>query len=199
MSPSRTIVALGSTAVLAAPAASAAADAPAPPLRLVGQEALAPTLPGQRTVVLEMRQHGRHQRLVRRYVHELHRADRRPVHHPDRRSDAQLHRAIHAARQARRARRARERARVQPVAAVAAASAGPTGALAAIAQCESGGDPHAVGGGGTYRGLYQFSAATWQAVGGSGDPVAASVGEQTRRAELLYAQAGPAQWPVCGR
>jgi hypothetical protein len=79
------------------------------------------------------------------------------------------------------------------------ASTGVSPALAAIAACESGGNPRAIGGGGAYRGKYQFSFATWAAVGGSGDPAAASVAEQDHRAALLYAQAGPGQWPVCGR
>jgi hypothetical protein len=70
--------------------------------------------------------------------------------------------------------------------------------LQAIAQCESGGDPHAIGGGGTYRGKYQFSYATWAAVGGSGDPAAAPEAEQDKRAAMLYERSGPGQWPVCG-
>lgn len=70
--------------------------------------------------------------------------------------------------------------------------------LEAIAACESGGDPSAIGGGGAYRGKYQFSPATWAAVGGSGDPAAAPEAEQDRRAALLYAQSGASQWPVCG-
>jgi len=70
--------------------------------------------------------------------------------------------------------------------------------LEAIAQCESGGDPTAIGGGGLYRGKYQFSVATWQAVGGSGDPAAAPEAEQDKRAAILYEQSGPGQWPVCG-
>jgi hypothetical protein len=70
--------------------------------------------------------------------------------------------------------------------------------LAAIAACESGGNPQAIGGGGQYRGLFQFDLATWQSVGGQGDPAAASVAEQVKRAEILYAQAGAGQWPVCG-
>jgi hypothetical protein len=69
--------------------------------------------------------------------------------------------------------------------------------LQAIAQCESGGDPTAIGGGGLYRGKYQFSVATWQAVGGSGDPAAAPEAEQDRRAIILYNTSGPGQWPVC--
>jgi hypothetical protein len=71
-------------------------------------------------------------------------------------------------------------------------------ALQAIAQCESGGDPHAIGGGGLYRGKYQFSVDTWASVGGSGDPAAAPEAEQDRRAALLYERSGPGQWPVCG-
>jgi hypothetical protein len=70
--------------------------------------------------------------------------------------------------------------------------------LQAIAECESGGDPTAIGGGGLYRGKYQFSVATWQAVGGSGDPAAAPEAEQDRRAIILYERSGPGQWPVCG-
>ncbi len=71
--------------------------------------------------------------------------------------------------------------------------------LQAIAQCESGGDPTAIGGGGLYRGKYQFSVATWQAVGGRGDPAAAPEAEQDRRAIILYNPSGPGQWPVCSQ
>jgi hypothetical protein len=70
--------------------------------------------------------------------------------------------------------------------------------LEAIAACESGGDPTAIGGGGLYRGKYQFSYATWQSVGGSGDPAAAPEAEQDRRAAALLARDGAGQWPVCG-
>ena len=70
--------------------------------------------------------------------------------------------------------------------------------LEAIAECESHGDPTAIGGGGLYRGKYQFSYSTWQSVGGSGDPAAAPEAEQDRRAALLLARSGAGQWPVCG-
>lgn len=70
--------------------------------------------------------------------------------------------------------------------------------LEAIASCESGGDPTAVSSDGTYRGLYQFDYGTWESMGGSGDPAAASVGEQNYRAALLYASSGSSPWPVCG-
>jgi hypothetical protein len=70
--------------------------------------------------------------------------------------------------------------------------------LEAIAACESGGDPSAIGGGGLYRGKYQFDARTWASVGGTGDPAAAPEAEQDRRAAMLYAQSGATPWPVCG-
>lgn len=69
---------------------------------------------------------------------------------------------------------------------------------AALANCESGGDPHAVDPSGTYYGLYQFSVSTWDSLGGSGLPSNASASEQTTRAELLYERSGAGQWPVCG-
>src|SRR5437660_12645208 len=53
-------------------------------------------------------------------------------------------------------------------------------------------------GGTRYRGYYQFSAASWAAAGGTGDPAAASLEEQTARAQYLAAHSDPAhQWPVC--
>ena len=69
----------------------------------------------------------------------------------------------------------------------------------ALAQCESGNNPRAIGGGGAYRGLYQFTYGTWWGVGGSGDPINASREEQTYRAKLLYLRRGRAPWPHCGR
>jgi Transglycosylase-like domain len=70
--------------------------------------------------------------------------------------------------------------------------------LRSIAGCESHGDPRAVGGGGTYRGMHQFSVGTWRIVGGAGDPAAASRHEQTWRAWLLLSRHGAGHWPVCG-
>ncbi|MFS2295511.1 MAG: transglycosylase family protein [Actinomadura sp.] len=72
---------------------------------------------------------------------------------------------------------------------------------AALAKCESGGNPKAVNPAG-YYGLYQFSLATWQSVGGTGKPSDASPGEQTYRAQLLYNKVNgrwQGQWPNCGR
>jgi hypothetical protein len=70
--------------------------------------------------------------------------------------------------------------------------------LQAIARCESGGNPATNTGNGFY-GKYQFTQSTWQSVGGSGNPAAASEAEQDRRAGMLYAREGPSPWPVCGR
>lgn len=70
--------------------------------------------------------------------------------------------------------------------------------LEAIAACESGGDPTAIGGGGLYRGKYQFSYETWASVGGTGDPAAAPEAEQDARAAALLARDGAGHWPVCG-
>jgi hypothetical protein len=70
--------------------------------------------------------------------------------------------------------------------------------LQAIAACESGGNPSAVGGGGQFRGKYQFDYGTWQSVGGSGDPAAAPEAEQDKRAAMLLARSGSNPWPVCG-
>jgi hypothetical protein len=72
------------------------------------------------------------------------------------------------------------------------------GSLADIRACESGGDYGAVSSSGTYRGAYQFDYQTWQSVGGSGDPAAASPEEQDMRAQMLYDQRGSSPWPNCG-
>jgi Ni/Co efflux regulator RcnB len=77
--------------------------------------------------------------------------------------------------------------------------AGLRGVLRAIAACESHGNPRAIGGGGAFRGKYQFDFGTWASVGGKGDPAAASEREQDYRAALLYRRAGSSPWPVCGR
>ncbi len=70
---------------------------------------------------------------------------------------------------------------------------------AQLAQCESGGNPSIISASGNYYGLYQFSLATWQAMGGSGLPSDASAEEQTQRAQALQARSGWGQWPACAR
>ena len=93
-------------------------------------------------------------------------------------------------------RRAEKRAEKREAAQAEAVAVPPH--LVAIAQCESGGDPTAVSADGMYHGKYQFSVATWQAMGGSGLPSQAPEAEQDMRAVMLYEQSGPGQWPVCG-
>jgi hypothetical protein len=83
--------------------------------------------------------------------------------------------------------------------AVAARSGSGSATLERIAACESGGDPAATSADGQYRGKYQFTRATWRAMGGSGDPAAAPEAEQDRRAAALLAAQGTAPWPACGR
>jgi peptidoglycan hydrolase-like protein with peptidoglycan-binding domain len=90
----------------------------------------------------------------------------------------------------------------EPVSDTSSSSGGSSGSasatLARIAQCESGGDPTAVSADGQYRGKYQFDRATWELMGGSGDPAQAGEAEQDRIAAKLFAQRGTSPWPVCG-
>lgn len=105
-------------------------------------------------------------------------------------------------RKARERKLAKKRAASRGSTQAAAGGAGGGGAspaLEAIAACESGSNPGAVGGGGAFRGKYQFDRGTWASVGGSGDPAAASEAEQDQRAAMLYARAGATPWPNCGQ
>ncbi|HEU4657582.1 MAG TPA: transglycosylase family protein [Capillimicrobium sp.] len=188
MRTSRTLALAGAaTAALAAAPAAALADGPD-----VGDPSvLDAALAGDDTIAETMRGHTR-ARAHRRLLRELRRHDRRP-------SGAVAGLTTRELRARTRELRAERRAEARAAqAAEEAAAAAPTGVLAAIAQCESGGDPTAIGGGGLYRGLYQFDLQTWQSVGGTGDPAAASVAEQTKRAQILYERAGTSPWPVCG-
>jgi hypothetical protein len=98
---------------------------------------------------------------------------------------------------ARHERRKALRAKARKRAAARTSVASPQ--LQAIAACESGGNPAAIGGGGAYRGKYQFDYGTWASVGGSGDPAAAPEAEQDRRAAILLQRSGTSPWPVCGQ
>ena len=115
------------------------------------------------------------------------------------RLEAKAERKAKAKKRAKkRAKLARKAANAQgspaPQAQTQQASGGSTASagLESIAACESGGDPGAVGGGGTYRGKYQFDQQTWASVGGSGDPASAPEAEQDKRAAMLYSQRGRA-------
>jgi hypothetical protein len=69
--------------------------------------------------------------------------------------------------------------------------------MAQIAQCESGGDPTATSKSGTYRGKYQFTQATWESLGGTGDPAEAPENVQDVYAAALYNERGLDPWPAC--
>jgi peptidoglycan hydrolase-like protein with peptidoglycan-binding domain len=66
-----------------------------------------------------------------------------------------------------------------------------------LAQCESGGNIAAESRDGRYFGKYQFSIATWEAMGGTGSPAEAAEATQDTLAYKLYQQRGTAPWPSC--
>jgi len=68
------------------------------------------------------------------------------------------------------------------------------------AECESGGDPKAIGGGGRYRGAFQFLKTTWRTSPKSpgGDPIDYTYKTQAVVAVALKQRAGTGPWPVCG-
>jgi len=106
------------------------------------------------------------------------------------------HKLDTAVQRAKHERKMKLRAKARKRAAARQSAASPQ--LEAIAACESGGNPSAIGGGGAYRGKYQFDYGTWASVGGSGDPAAAPEAEQDKRAAALLARSGTSPWPVCG-
>ena len=64
-----------------------------------------------------------------------------------------------------------------------------------VAECESNFNPRAVNqSNNAHFGLFQFKLATWEAMGGSGNPIDASPQEQFDRAKKLQAEAGWGQW-----
>jgi hypothetical protein len=78
-------------------------------------------------------------------------------------------------------------------------------ALLRLRICESGGNYAAVSATGTYRGAYQFSRSTWNAVAAANfpnyngmDPAAAPPDVQDAFTRALYLQLGRGPWPVCG-
>ena len=175
--------------VVAAGAGLAAAPAGAADIAVTPPEALDP--------VVRVTERA-HDRAARTHV-RLHRANAAlegRAREGDRRAEVEDWSARHLRRRNVKLRRENRELRRQG-AATSTATATPAH-LQAIAACESGGDPSAVGGGGQFRGKYQFDLGTWASVGGTGDPAAAPEAEQDRRAAMLYAQRGSAPWPVCG-
>jgi hypothetical protein len=68
------------------------------------------------------------------------------------------------------------------------------------AECESGGNPRAIGGGGAYRGAFQFLRSTWKTSPKSpgGDPIRYTYRTQAVVAIHLRRRQGSSPWPVCG-
>jgi hypothetical protein len=180
------LAAAGAAGAVAVPA-TVAAGASAPP-------AIKLPVPGKQAVADPLHAAVKN-RLVRHDVRLARKAARLEGRHFDRRRFAAEARTWPVARLEREQRTLRRKIRtLRRNAAPVAVSP----ALQSIAACESGGNPRAIGGGGAFRGKYQFTYSTWAAVGGSGDPAAAPEAEQDRRAAALLAGSGPGQWPVCG-
>ena len=68
------------------------------------------------------------------------------------------------------------------------------------AECESGKDPDAIGGGGSFRGAFQFMKSTWRAAPKSpgGDPIKYPYKTQAVVAVALKQRDGAHHWPNCG-
>jgi Transglycosylase-like domain len=194
------VISVGIAAAAPAVAVSADNHTPAP-------AAVTTTLngaPGPITIETKTRQEKRHARLVRRFLTLRNRANALIA-----RRDHRKRRIVGTAVQARWSNHGLGRAirilrkrigriRAQLRARHAGLTPGVRALLERIAFCESKGNPRAVGGGGAFRGKYQFSYGTWRAVGGRGDPAAASEAEQDRRAALLLRRSGSSPWPICG-
>jgi hypothetical protein len=78
--------------------------------------------------------------------------------------------------------------------------------LRALRVCESGDDYTAIGGGGRYRGAYQFTRKTWNGVARRHypwlrrqDPAEADTWWQDAMARALWSESGRSPWPTCGR
>jgi soluble lytic murein transglycosylase-like protein len=68
------------------------------------------------------------------------------------------------------------------------------------AECESGKDPNAIGGGGAYRGAFMFLRSSWHHAPKTpgGDPIDYSYRTQAVVAVALKHDMGTKPWPVCG-
>jgi len=150
----------------------------------------------------QIKETNRHKRLVKRFVRLRNRANRLIARRAGRKphivqtavqakwSNRALRRSIRVLR--KRVRQLRRAIEGPPLSPAMKAT------LERIALCESHGNPRAIGGGGAFRGKYQFTYGTWAAVGGRGDPATASEPEQDRRAALLLRRSGSSPWPICG-
>jgi hypothetical protein len=78
--------------------------------------------------------------------------------------------------------------------------------LRALRECESSDDYTAIGGGGRYRGAYQFNQRTWNGVARrhypwlrGQDPAAVESWWQDAMARALWSERGSQPWPTCGQ
>jgi hypothetical protein len=83
-----------------------------------------------------------------------------------------------------------------PIAPSTSAPSSLSAAFASIRRCESSGN-YSLNTGNGYFGAYQFSAATWTRLGGSGLASSASPAAQDAAAYQLYQSSGWAGWPEC--
>ena len=78
--------------------------------------------------------------------------------------------------------------------------------LARLRACESNDTYTIVSSSGAYRGAYQFSRSTWNAVAGrhfpwlvGRDPATVEPWWQDAMARALWSERGPQPWPICGK
>lgn len=204
-----------STAALAAslttitPAPALAATEFEPLLTTAPAPAVRPAFAGHVSVAAQMTRVGdryeRHRRLVKRHLRLAHQVAKLRGRSLERGHEA---RTQHWSNARLTGGNARLRAKAREIHAVTApptttglstvsGTGGAGGQLAAIRGCESGGNYSTNTGNGFY-GAYQFTQSTWESVGGTGSPAAASPAEQDARAAALLAQSGSSPWPVCG-
>lgn len=69
----------------------------------------------------------------------------------------------------------------------------------AIAMCESSLNPQAISPTGKFMGLFQFSQASWEFVGGVGQPHKAHWKIQFAKAKQLHEKQGWNAWPQCSK
>jgi hypothetical protein len=198
----------------AAPAVAISANEPVKALSQISQDAKRQTNTGTGSVgnphtpigpvtiqQNQIKQSNRHKRLVKRFVRLRNRANRLIARRAGRKPHI-VRTAVQASWSHRALRRAirvlRKRVRKLHAAIGPGLTPAVRSTLERIAACESHGNPRSIGGGGAFRGKYQFTYWTWAAVGGKGDPAAASEAEQDHRASLLLARSGTSPWPVCG-
>lgn len=208
MRTSTAALAAALTTITPAPALAATQDPRTAPTTAPAA-AVRPAFAGHVSVTAQMSRAGdryeRHRRLVKRHLRLAHQVATLRGRSLERGHEA---RARHWSNARLSGGNARLRAKAREIRAATAPSTttgattvsgagGAGGQLAAIRACESGGNYSTNTGNGFY-GAYQFTQSTWESVGGTGSPAAASPAEQDARAAALLAQSGSSPWPVCG-